>query len=453
MSNVREFGAKGDGKTDDTAAISHAIQQGDGRVVFPQGDYLISRPLYVPLERFGRITIQGHGGTAKLIMAGPGPAIHLVGTHRRNALPANVAEGTWRKERMPTVQGLEIEGRHPEADGIRIDGAMQPTLQGLLIRQCRHGIHLLSRDRNVLIADCHIYDNRGVGIFLDRLNLHQINIHGNHISYCKQGGIRIVSSEIRNLQICSNDIEYNYDLKAETSADVLFDCREGTVREGTIVGNTIQAVKSPGGANVRFLGAGKDHPNAVGLFAITGNLLGSQETVLHLQACRGVTVSGNCIYSGYRHALLAEDSEHLVIGPNSLDHNPEYRGNSTDLVVLQRCRNVVLTGLVQQHTKPADGDAPASIELRDCHTVSVTGCQIVQARTRGIWVRGSSVVRVADCTIRGGKDDKTFRSAVSVDEASSLVVVSNNFLGKGSDSDLQLPRDAGTASGNIVVGA
>src|SRR5439155_24630011 len=123
-------------------------------------------------------------------------------------------------------------------------------------------------------------------------------LRGSTLSYWKQGGIKVGASEVPNIQICSNDIEYNYDLKAKESADVLFDCRAGTVREGTLVGNTVQAVQSPGGANVRFLGA-KDHPNAVGLFAITGNLLGSQATVLDLHACRGIVISGNSSYSGY----------------------------------------------------------------------------------------------------------------------------------------------------------
>src|SRR5205085_11225813 len=60
---------------------------------------------------------------------------------------------------------------------------------------CRHGIHLVKRDRNVIVADCHIYNNTGAGIFFDGVNLHQTNVHGNHISYCKQGGVRIVGSE------------------------------------------------------------------------------------------------------------------------------------------------------------------------------------------------------------------------------------------------------------------
>jgi parallel beta-helix repeat protein len=451
MTTVREFGARGDGKTDDTAALSHAIQRGGGELLFPRGDYVISRPLYVPLQLHGRIALAGAGGTARLLMNGPGPALHLVGTHARTAEPSHFAEGVWQRERLPTVRDLEIVGGHARADGIRVEGAMQPTLRGLLIRRCRHGIHLANRDRNVLIANCHVYDNRGVGVFFDRVNLHQTNITGSHISYCKQGGIKIVGSEIRNLQICGNDIEYNHDLKAESSADVLFDCRAGTVREGTLVGNTIQAVQSPGGANVRFLGAGQDNPNAVGLFAITGNLIGSQHTALHLVACRGVAVSGNSIYSGYQYALRAEDCEHLVIGPNSIDHNPEYRGRSTDQMIFRRCRNVTLTGLVLQHTREALGEVEASVEVRECQNVSLTGCQILGARGRGVAVRGSSVVRVADCTVRGRAGDKAYRAAVTVDKGCTRVMVVHNFLGRGSDGELQLPKGSGVANGNVTL--
>jgi len=451
MANVRHFGARGDGQTDDTAALGHALQSGDGLLEFPRGDYVISRPLYAPLDLHGRLGIDGQGGTARLIMTGPGPALHLVGSHRANAAPPNIAEGIWRKERLPTVQNLEIVGAHPEADGIRIDGAMQPTLQGVLIRRCRHGVHLLSRDRNVLIANCHIYDNTGVGVFLDRLNLHQINIVGSHISYCKRGGIQVVASEIRNFQISGNDIEYNYDDKADTSADVLLDCREGSIREGTIVGCTIQAKHSPNGANVRLLGVGQGKNTAVGLFAITGNLLGSQRTTVHLSNCRGVTLVGNCMYNGSHYSLRAEDSEHLVIGSNSIDHNPDYQADSTDRILLRHCRNVTVTGVNLQHTRGADGEDEASLEITGCQNVSVTGSHVLGARRRGIWVRGSSVVRVADCTIRPGEGAKDFRAAVSVDEQSRQVMIVHNFLGKGNDGALQLAKDAGTESGNVIV--
>lgn len=451
MTNISDFGVKGDGKSDDSAALNHALQKGDGQLVLPRGDYLLSRPLIAPLDRIGRLSISGGGGTAKLIMAGAGPAIHVVGSHKRSAQPDQFVDAVWQKERMPTIRDLEIEGRHAQADGVRIEGAMQPTLTGLLIRRCRHGVHLLSRDRNVDISDCHIYDNSGIGLFLDRLNLHQINIHGNHISYCKQGGIRIAGSEIRNIQICGNDIEYNFDDQAETSADVLFDCREGTIREGTIVGNTIQAKFSPGGANVRLVGAGKDNANAVGLLAISGNLIGSQRTLVHLQSCRGVTLTGNCLYSGEERAIWAEDAEHLVLGPNTIDHNPEYKGKSTDHVLLERCRHVNLPGVLIQHTRETKNDVDESIALLDCENVNVTGCQIINARRRGITIRGGAVVRIADCTMRARKNDAGYRAAIHADAAARHIMVVNNFLSKGSEGDVILPKESGTHSGNVSV--
>lgn len=447
MANVQEFGAKGDGRTDDTAAISHAVQRGDGRLVFPRGDYRISRPIHIPLDLHGRIAIEGSGGTARLLMAGAGPALHFVGTHPKSAQPASFADGVWRQERMPTVHNLEIVGSHAQADGIRVEGAMQPTFHGVLIRRCRHGIHLANRDRNVLIAGCHIYDNSGVGILLDHVNLHQIIVHGNHVSYCKQGGLKVHGGEVRNIQIVGNDIEYNYDLESKESADVYFDVRDGTVREGTISGNTIQAKDSPGGANVRFVGA-SDHPNAVGMIAVTGNLLGSQRVTVHLKSCRGITLSGNCLYNGYHYAILAEDCHNLVIGPNSIDHNSDYPGKSTDHLLLKGCRNVTLTGLILEHIRPAEVETEASVEIEKCASVSLTGCQVIGARRRGIDVRESSLVRVADCTLRGGDG---LRAAVRVDAKSRSVMIVNNFLAKGADGAAQMPEGAGSATGNVVI--
>ena len=56
----------------------------------------------------GRISIDGDGGLAKLIMTAAGPALHLVGTHQRTAEPNHFAPGVWQRERMPTLRGLEI---------------------------------------------------------------------------------------------------------------------------------------------------------------------------------------------------------------------------------------------------------------------------------------------------------------------------------------------------------
>ena len=102
-------------------------------------------------------------GTARIVMAGPGPAIKLLGTHAGSADPKDVKAEVWQRQRMPMVDGLEIVGAHPEATGIEADGTMQLTVTRVSIRECLHGIHLVRLNRNVIVANCHVYHNRGVG--------------------------------------------------------------------------------------------------------------------------------------------------------------------------------------------------------------------------------------------------------------------------------------------------
>src|SRR5690606_9314080 len=116
-----------------------------------------------------------------------------------------------------------------------------------------HAVHLVKRNRNVTLSECHLYNNRGIGVFLDRLNLHQINIANCHISYNSGGGVVSRQSEIRNLQIGTCDIEGNMGgADSEPTANVLLDATGSSLGEVAIVGCTIQhAHESPNSANIR----------------------------------------------------------------------------------------------------------------------------------------------------------------------------------------------------------
>src|SRR6266446_6041693 len=149
MSKVQNFGAKGDGVADDTAAIQHAVAQtDDGLLEFPRGDYRVSRTIEIKLAAHGRLGMTGFGGTGRITMAGPGPAFRFVGTHDKTADPKDFVPAVWHKERMPRLEGLEIVGAHPEADGVEFLRVMQPTLSGVLIREVRHAVRCTERDRN-----------------------------------------------------------------------------------------------------------------------------------------------------------------------------------------------------------------------------------------------------------------------------------------------------------------
>jgi len=455
MSNVLHFGAKGDGKTDDTAAIIHTLAQGDGVLEFPRGDYLITKTIAIHLNETRRIAITGSGGVAKILMHGEGPAFHLIGTHAGSAHPPSFKPEVWSAQRMPTVTQLEIQGLAQAmqgplgatADGIKLEGTMQASIEGVLLRNLRHGIHIHKRNRNILISHCHIYHNTGIGVFLDSVNLHQINITGNHISYNRLGGIRAERSEIRNFQITGNDIEYNNHnaftgFQPEPTAEILIDASAdgATVREGTIASNTIQATYSAGGANIRFIGAaGSDASGALnrkaGMWAIAGNLIGSQEINVHLVNTRGITLTGNFIYSGHQRNVLIEGSKNIALAGNCFEHNPDYKEKElcTGLRIVGS-ENITFSGSILHDCQAGKHTVPTEVKLqRDgllelvrCQRVSVTGCQILDGVPHGLFVDECEGVQVTGCTIMDTREPKLHTSAVKVTQKSKPLVMTGN---------------------------
>jgi len=351
---VLDFGAIGDGKADDTAAIQAIINAKAGSIRFPAGSYRISKPLVVELNQVGFTSFVADG-SARLIMAGAGPAIRFVGTHLTgSADPDSVKPEVWERERMPTVEALGITGEHAEADGIEAIGTFQFTARGVHIRKCRHGIRLVNRNRNVLINGCHIYENSGCGIFYDHVNLHQSNISACHISYCKAGGVVVRGGDVRNIQISGCDIEGNMGQVGSNAANILLDCWDGSVAEVAITGCTIQHTKdAPQGANIRILGMGHARRNGIdtifhcGNVTISDNVLSDVQTNIHLSFVRGVTITGNTFWQGYEHNLLIEDSHHVLVGANMLERNPlyGYTSEGKDNVVLRNCRDCTIQGL------------------------------------------------------------------------------------------------------------
>ncbi len=426
MTRAADFGATGDGRTDDTEAIQRAVSEGDGMLVFDRGDYVISRPIVVELAECGRLGMTG-GGVATLVMTGAGPALDIVGTHHGSASPDSFEEGVMEGQRMPTVTGLEILGAHEQADGVRLTCTHAATLTGLHIRECRHGVHLVERDRNMIIADCHIYHNRGVGVFYDAVNIHQSNITGSHISYNAGGGIKLLDAEIRNIQFTGNDIEYNFDQEADASADVWIDCGSTSIREGAITGNTIQAVASPGGANVRIIGVSADRPTAAGNLTVSGNLISSQETNVHLVECRGVVVSGNHFFSGHEHAIHVERSEFINIAGNVFGNNPEYRVDTLDGVLIEDSNGCSVTGCVFENCLAEAG----TVDVRRSRSLIISACQLHDPRTRAINLADVNRAVVSSCIVSVNEPEPTLRESVRLSGECTEVELAANLLVEG----------------------
>jgi len=435
MSDVRQFGANGDGITDDTEAIRHAVDKGDGVLFFPAGTYLISGTISIPLNAKGPVAISGESGTSTVMMAGEGPAFRLTGTHQGTGDPGSVKPGVWNQERMPTVQNISLEGKNPKADGFELLGTMQSVFEGVMVRRMRHGIHLVNRNRNVVISHCHLYHNTGVGLYLDQVNLHQINVSNSHISYNRLGGIRIEGSEVRNLQITGNDIEYNNakshgKLRSEPTAEIWIDttASKSSVNEVTITSNTIQATSSPGGSNIRILEK-EDESRPPGLITISGNVIGSQENNVHLSGVYGVTISGNTIYSCTNRNLLIENSRLVTVGSNHFRRHTPSMGTGVRLVSSEDC--AVSGCTFHDESEKGQVSGASLLELEDCRRIAISGCVITDGLPYAIDAGNCSDVMVTGCIITDSRKVQRSRGSLSfTGKGKRNGVASNNLFGK-----------------------
>ena len=431
--SVRDFGAVGDGKTDDSAAVQKAVDSGAGNIVFPQGSYRLSKTVMIDLAKTGYSALTGDG-TARIIMAGAGAAFHFVGTHGGTADPWTVDPQVWEKERAPVVSHLEIVGDNSEADGIEATGTMQLTITETLIHEVRHAVHLTGRNRNVIVANCHLYHNRGAGVFYDHVNLHQSNITGCHISYNAGGGVVTRGGEVRNVQIGACDIESNMLPDGPPTANVLLDSTDGSTDEVAITGCTLQHNnKSAGGANIRVIGKGitSDKDSTVtqeGHIAITGNAMSDVKVNIHLDHARGVTITGNTFWEGFEHDLLIENSQCIVIGANDFDRNPRYvvNGNwAKDLngIAFRNCADCKLSGFLLKGVWKKD----AALLMEKCDRFTITDVSILDCDGAGLLLKDCTHCKVSDCVVRDDREEKRATKSLRIDGGKDNWIKGNAF--------------------------
>ena len=447
--SVRDFGAVGDGKVDDSAAIQKAVDSGAGDIVFPKGSYRLAKTVTIDLGRSG-YTALAADGTARVIMAGSGPAFHFVGTHGGTADPGTIKPEVWEKERAPVVSHLEIIGENAEADGIEATGTMQLTITETVIHDLRNAIHLTTRNRNIIVANCQIYHNSGAGVFYDHVNLHQSNITGCHISYNAAGGVVTRGGEVRNIQISGCDLESNMIPDGPPTANVLLDNTDGSTDEVAIVGCTLQHnSKSAGSANIRVIGKGitsaKDPSETQeGHIAITGNAMSDVMVNIHLDHARGVTITGNTFWEGFEHDLLVEDSQCVVVGPNDFDRNPRYvvNGNwAKDLngLTFRHCADCKLNGFLVKGVWKKD----AAVRLEKCDRCTVTDLSILDCDGIGLMLKDCTRCKVSDCVARDDREQKKAIKSFKLEGGKDNWVKGNIF-----PNGIEATKGAGIGEGN-----
>jgi hypothetical protein len=447
--DVRSFGAAGDGVKDDTIAIQKAVDSGLGAVRLSKGVYRITQPIVINLDKIGYTSLIG-GGVARIVMAGPGPALKFVGTHFKSADPGGFAENVWERQRMPLVDAIAIEGGHPEAVGIEAVGTMQLTITRVHIRGVLHGIHLTGNNRNLIISDCHLYENRGIGIFYDNVNLHQSNITGCHISYNRRGGIVSRAGNVRNIHVTGCDIESNMSPETPPTANILIDCTDSSSGTGevAITGCTIQHNNpSARSANIRIIGRSKPGRSGEsareGNVTITGNVLSDVKINVHLKDCRGVVLTGNTFWKGYTHNLLIEDCSNIIVGANNFDRNPRYNyGNSLDARNSLLVRNSADCTLSDLHVTNV-WQAPAGLTIENCKRMNVTNCTILDCDNVGLLLKEVVGSRISGCLICDNRPNAESISLKAIGGKGNMIV--NNLLATAP----QIPENIAYVSGNV----
>ncbi|NTP80034.1 BppU family phage baseplate upper protein [Enterococcus faecium] len=189
--NVKDYGAKGDGVTNDTQAIQNALDTGK-KVFIPKGTYMVSN--LIPKGGqviFGENAVDSWGTsieTSKTILKGMGGATDYVIKNR-----------TWDTDGNPypvVIQELTIDGNTKTTNGIRCGNST--TIERCRIINCIDGIVKVDVSR---VTNCQIVNNtNGIREATDS------KIDSNFI-YQNDIGIYLINSN--DNMVSSNKIEWN----------------------------------------------------------------------------------------------------------------------------------------------------------------------------------------------------------------------------------------------------
>lgn len=306
---------------DDTDALQLLFDNCDGIAILEHcKKYRITKSINVDLTKVHKIV--GNGATivthSNSENAGQFSALNVIGTLTGCADPSEGGLIAF-DEGFPNIENLKITSSYKNrGTALSIKGSF-----GLMITNCsffymKNGIEFSGYNRNVIISNNHIYGFIENGIvFNSDCNFHQINIVGNHISYCKKC-IFSNDATIFNIQITGNDIETSImDYIGETTLHFLVS-QNGMIECLEITGNTLEDHKS---TNYLIKLENNLYYTKFCHVTISGNSIGNvANNVFYINKCGGLSIDNNIIKNFDKYAFaIYGNLEGVSISNNELN--------------------------------------------------------------------------------------------------------------------------------------
>jgi hypothetical protein len=196
--DVKRYGAKGDGQTDDTAAIQKAIDAAENKgtkvVLIPSGTYHTSDPgLHIKMSN---LTLRGMGKYATIIKHhGAHPALTIGEGKKPLCMNVKIAD-------------LQFNGQKASGDGIFLqDYTVRYSIENVSIIKFKSGfgIRTFNHNHSGHISSVDVFDNE-VGIFIGDQGQYT-DISYSKIGHNKKYGIELLDNNVIN--IFSTQIEKN----------------------------------------------------------------------------------------------------------------------------------------------------------------------------------------------------------------------------------------------------
>lgn len=430
-----QFGAVGDGTTDDTAAFQAACDASAGRALSltAGANYRITATVNVDPAK-----IRGVLGNLAWLLVEDGVAFNVVGNHTGTAGPATSTPELRRSEFQFTVDQTRIQGPGGGALGVglRATKTMGLTVTNSYFADLSVGIDFQGVNRNVIIADSSVYRCTTGVRFLDG-DIHQCIITDSHISYCKKA-IYSAGTAQHNTLVTGCDIECSGstpDNSQPTNLVHIVSAGSAELHEKwTFTGNQFDDHYNLSGAMILVDNTAEDSPDFQYMF--TGNTFSnspSMQGVIRLNHVENASIVGNVFQNFLSYAVMSVGSlEGLVLSDNVFDGT----GDSDYQGVLR---------VIAEGTRPCDVKVTGNL-VRDLgeRFVRITGA----APFRTVSITGNSVVMAARATVNGALTEISVVPRI-------LTLTDNDFVTASNVTtvlSVSAAATAGSVRGNTAVG-